>query len=560
MTSHISSLIRAARPSIAAALASATCHVASVAAAASGTTYTLDHPITFTPGTRQALAAYSSVPQAAEVADSGSFVVATEDLDGDGEPETIAQAQSSAYCGSGGCFTVVLGRPGGTPTLLLSQNLNAPLGVTRERTNGWRALAALDPQGRIAIGERPGTPLYRKPLVYPMTVAAKRAPAGAPATKTPRVCEGVQYCAESTDLAMLVTNVRASRSGNSPERFVTVIASFRNKSTRPLVLGFDKRSAVVVDDAGNRYWMNVARGMPDVSAGQQVDTSFVVQPGEAGEARFEFLWQGSGIAGTVYDFDLAVRELVLLPSNQVRFGRDYALSVNGLRHGSAAASATGSPPRMPSGTGASPAAANGAGAPGAGASPAPGATAGDACAGSGACFAGGAFVAEVARVIVSQPSNGPVNAERVVRFQVRFRNVSDRPLILAHDPFSTVVIDDAGNRYGYWNYRVNVAGIGLVEGNNVDPSFALRPGEARAATFEVRFVYDSRRARPSDQYSFDLAVQEVEPLPGNQIRLTREHAIGFHDLTARTQAGGAAPGQGAADVVEGLRQLFRKKP
>lgn len=528
------------------------------AADAAAPTYSVQQVVEFEPGTRQALSPWSSLPDVQEIVGAGAFGVAAIDFDDDGTTERVVQSAAASLCGNGGCLTLVLGRSQGKPTLLLAMNLNSPFAVTREKPNGYRALAALDARQAIASGDRPGTPLYRKPLVYPMTVAAKAPGAAAasaavvPAAKPGNVCAGVAWCSENASLAVVVTQVRASELPGFATRYVALTIGFRNKSARPLVLGYDKRSALVVDDAGNRYGIHGARGMPDVAQGRDVDTSFVVQPGEAAEARFEFSWQGHTLAGTAYELDLSVREIELLPGNQVRFGREHAIGIRGLRAG-----------KVERAAGSSGGLALGAGA-GAGATPTDAAPVGDPCNGSGACFAGGSFVAEVARVITSQPSNGPVNAERVVRFEVRFRNATNGPLILAHDPFSTVVIDDNGNRYGYWNQAINIAGIGQIRGSQIDTSFALRPGESRSATFEVRFVYDSRKSVPADVYSFDLAVQEVEELPSRQLRVLREHAIGFQDLSARTRApgtGGTQPNvQGAKELVEGLKNLFKKKP
>ena len=157
----------------------------------------------------------------------------------------------------------------------------------------------------------------------------------------------------------------------------------------------------------------------------------------------------------------------------------------------------------------------------------------DPCGGARTCYATGTFVADVTRVTTSRPSAGPVNATVVQRIDVRFRNISAKPLILAHRADSAKIVDNNGNEYGYWNWRVNVTGIGFVGNSSVDTSFVLRPGESRNATFEQRFVYDSRQKVPGNVLTFDLGVDEVEPVSDQQVKTVRKHAVGFSGLSAR---------------------------
>jgi hypothetical protein len=156
----------------------------------------------------------------------------------------------------------------------------------------------------------------------------------------------------------------------------------------------------------------------------------------------------------------------------------------------------------------------------------------DACS-VGTCYATSTFVADVTRVTTSRPSAGPVNATVVQRIDVRFRNISTKPIILAHRVDSAKIVDNNGNAYWYWNFKVNVTGIGFVGNNTVDASFVLRPGESRNATFEQRFVYDSRQKVPGNVLTFDLGIDEVEPVSDQQVKTVRKHAVGFSGLRAR---------------------------
>lgn len=111
----------------------------------------------------------------------GDFAFALADLDGDGQNEIIVKAElSPMQCGrDGACNTVVLQQRGKRMvTLLKNQNTFGPLALTHAQYGGYRALAFVDDNGRIQMGERPGTPLYRKPMLYPM-----QAPKGAAAQR-----------------------------------------------------------------------------------------------------------------------------------------------------------------------------------------------------------------------------------------------------------------------------------------------------------------------------------------------------------------------------------------
>jgi hypothetical protein len=157
----------------------------------------------------------------------------------------------------------------------------------------------------------------------------------------------------------------------------------------------------------------------------------------------------------------------------------------------------------------------------------------DPCGGAGTCYATSTFVADVTRVTTSRPSAGPVNATVVQRIDVRFRNISTKPIILAHRADSARIVDNNGNQYWYWNAKANVTGIGFVGNTAVDASFVLRPGESRNATFEQRFVYDSRQKVPGKVLTFDLGIDEIEPVSDQQVKTVRKHAVVFSGLSAR---------------------------
>jgi hypothetical protein len=153
------------------ALAGLACFAAGFAGA-QASSWTVDRVLDFAPGTSAALGEFASQTDLQEIVGEGEYVFAKADLNDDGQMELIVQAQSSGFCGSGGCFTLVLAQRGGQPVPLLRQNLFGVLAITREKANGYRALAAVDDNGKLLKGDRPGTPLYGRPLVYELASAA----------------------------------------------------------------------------------------------------------------------------------------------------------------------------------------------------------------------------------------------------------------------------------------------------------------------------------------------------------------------------------------------------
>jgi hypothetical protein len=129
--------------------------------------FTVNHVIQFTPGTERQRAALKRIPAVRDIVD-GDFRTASEDLNDDGEKELIVMSQSQLWCGSGGCATVVLQkRPNGI-AIIFEQSMFGDLAVTNEKIGSYHALAVPDGQGGIVIGDKRGTPMYGKQLVYPM--------------------------------------------------------------------------------------------------------------------------------------------------------------------------------------------------------------------------------------------------------------------------------------------------------------------------------------------------------------------------------------------------------
>lgn len=357
---------------------------------------------------------------------------------------------------------------------------------------------------------------------YPRLLVVAGLAAAAPAAAQAPACGEQPHCTEVASFLATVTDFRESTRGSY--HYLSTTIRFQNRTNRPLILGYVSRSGAATDDQGNRYAVatNSVRGIGEIT-GNSVDAKFVLQPGEASDARMEFQWYKAPnvIQGTRYVIELAVREVESLPGNQLRLGREHALQWRGFGEPEVVVA-----PATPA-------------EPEAAAPPPPPAP--DPCEGRNRCYNAGAFAAEVTRFNESRD-----RGYHVLTYTVRFRNLTGEQLVLAHTAGTAVALDDRGNRYA--PTRTPVRGIGVSQRGSADPSFALRPGEARDATFQVWF-YVTRQAVLGTIYTFDLAIEQLEILPRNQLRTAREFAVGFRDLTLP----GANPARGLLDAVRGRR-------
>jgi hypothetical protein len=326
-------------------------------------------------------------------------------------------------------------------------------------------------------------------------------------------CGDNPRCAEVSTFVATVTDLRESALNSGQLRLVDVTVRFRNTTGGPLFLGYVTGSAIVTDDRGNRYTIatfagNGVRGIGEVSNAGSIDPKFALRAGESSDARFEFMLSSRGaVLGTRLVIDLAVREIESIPGNQWRLGREHALQFRNSGEPAAPAAATASAAPQPAAPATVPA--------------------DDACAKQRPeCFSAGPFLAEITRLTSSQTTT----STRAIQFSVRFRNLTGKPLVLAHTTRSTLIVDDQGNRYtpNFTNIT-EVRGMGPARGMESDPSFALQPGAAREATFQVQ-IGNTGQVRLGNVYNVDFAVEELEVFPGNQVRSARQYAVGFHDV------------------------------
>lgn len=367
--------------------------------------------------------------------------------------------------------------------------------------------------------------------------------AAAPPVRPPSICGNNPRCAEVTPFAATITDFRTSSAGSA--RVVSLTVRFQNKTAQPLILAYLQGSGLILDDQGNRYGVygqNGVRGIGQIT-GNTFDPKFVLQPGEASDARFELGWrpsQGNQIYGTIYDLNLSVREIEPLAGDQYRLGKEHALEVRGLTSATAAPVAG-----APAGGGATPVADRGA-------PTAVPAEAVDACAGKARCYSAGPFTAEVGQV-----SQSKAGYWQLIRLHVKLRNLTSEPLILAFRSGSGTGSDDQANRWTAHDLKGAVRGIGLVGRGVADPQFVLSPGAARQITVEYS-MYMSRGVILGTVWNTDFTLEQLEMLPSRQVRSLREYPVSFAGLTASPSSGTPAAVQNT-NLADEVKKLFPKK-
>src|SRR5215475_150555 len=178
---------------------------------------------------------------------------------------------------------------------------------------------------------------------------------------TPSACGNQPLCYDTPDFAVAVVDFRMSLTNGMKVMDATL--RFVNKSAQPLILGYLDGSAVALDDQGNRYGTYHNQGLAGIGLvyGNSMDPKFTIQPGGAGDARFELYWRpgAQDPIGSTFEFDATVREINMLVGGQHTLGGEFPLRFQGLANGmngAAPSAVTGAPAN-----GASPILAGGAG-------------------------------------------------------------------------------------------------------------------------------------------------------------------------------------------------------
>jgi hypothetical protein len=153
-----------------------------------------------------------------------------------------------------------------------------------------------------------------------------------------------------------------------------------------------------------------------------------------------------------------------------------------------------------------------------------------ACSGKKHCDSNKLFSAEVLQVMDSLVGN---TRHHLVKMNIRFTNLTDKPLILGYVNYSSSMVDNLRNPYGWrrpGTHDVSVQGIGVVESRSSNAQFALDPGESRNAVFQV-IRYNVGRSQLGTSYSYTVTIAELEKLPNRQVRSVKQYSLSFPDLT-----------------------------
>ena len=152
-----------------------------------------------------------------------------------------------------------------------------------------------------------------------------------PASGQAAGCAGQTGCIEVPSFTATVTGFRPGVQGSAPT--VALTLQFRNKSPRPLVVGYLENTGVATDDRGNRYVIASGEvGGIGVVSNNSFDPRFVLQPGETGEVHLQFVSPSAGrAAGTSWDIEIGIREIDKLSEKQYRLGKTHLLQFRGYR-------------------------------------------------------------------------------------------------------------------------------------------------------------------------------------------------------------------------------------
>jgi hypothetical protein len=117
---------------------------------------------------------------------------------------------------------------------------------------------------------------------------------------------------------------------------------------------------------------------------------------------------------------------------------------------------------------------------------------------------------------------------------IRFHNLTDRPITLAYVTGTSMSVDNLGNSYGWGRpgtHDVSTQGIGLLEGRKVDTQFRLDPGESRSAVFGV-IRYNAGRKQLGTSFSYNVTIAELQK-QATLVHAVKQYSLSFPHLPDR---------------------------
>ncbi|MDY6947471.1 MAG: hypothetical protein SXG53_17310 [Pseudomonadota bacterium] len=143
-------------------------------------------------------------------------------------------------------------------------------------------------------------------------------------------CAGNARCYSTGPIVAEVVQLASAQKHNN-NHSVRVSVRIRNIAEQPIALAYKANSGSMLDNLGNQYkvdWRNDANvaGIGQVTK-SQADPQFTLRPGEARTAVLIYSrYVGKTAIGTVFNPDLVVAQLQVLPGNQVRTVSEYSVS------------------------------------------------------------------------------------------------------------------------------------------------------------------------------------------------------------------------------------------
>jgi hypothetical protein len=154
----------------------------------------------------------------------------------------------------------------------------------------------------------------------------------------------------------------------------------------------------------------------------------------------------------------------------------------------------------------------------------------DACSGKQHCDSNRAFSAEILQLSDAFVGN---TRHHLVKLNVRFTNLTDRPLTLGYVNYTSSMTDNLGNAY-IWGrpgtHDISAQGIGVVERRSANAQFVLSPGESRNALFQV-VRYNAGRNATGRSFNYNVTIAELERSAANQVRSRNQYSMSFPQLT-----------------------------
>jgi hypothetical protein len=156
-------------------------------------------------------------------------------------------------------------------------------------------------------------------------------------------CAGRTHCFQSGPIAAEVTSILPSSATGPQDHVVRLNVTFHNLSNQPIALAYKSGSGHLQDEHGTGYY-SARPGTHDASAagiglaeGRNVNSSFVLRPGESRNAAFQLdsFDRGSKPMGTSFNYSMVVEQLQVLPNGQVQPAGEYPLNFAGLTTGAA---------------------------------------------------------------------------------------------------------------------------------------------------------------------------------------------------------------------------------